>query len=95
MTTSETLKKRREWINEMFGTRFLKERQLKEYKGIIQGSYVGVDLSNLKTRKFKEVDELLVIAIIPEDSTFIGMTGSMNLCQVPLDVIKISTFASS
>jgi hypothetical protein len=87
MTTSEILIKR-EHINQWFGTRFMKERQLQEYKGVIQGSYVDVDLSNLKTKKFKDVDELLVIAIIPKNSTFIGMTGDMSLCQVSLDVIQ-------
>ena len=82
------IQKNRENINEWFGSRFSKERQCKEYKGIIQGSYVSVDFSTMKTRKYKEVDELLVIALIPENDTFIGMTGSMDICQAPLSIIK-------
>lgn len=42
----------------------------------------------MKSRKYKGVDELLVIALIPENNTFIGMTGSMDICQVPLNIIK-------
>lgn len=84
----EDVLKNRENIAKWFGNRFKKERQLKEYNGFIQGSYVEVDFSTLKTRKYKGVDSLLIIAIIPENSSFIGMTGSMDICQAPLNIIK-------
>ena len=88
MQTAEAkLANQRTQINKLFGNRFFQERQLLEYKGIIQGSYVNIDMTNIRTRKYKGVDELLVIAIIPKNQTIIGMTGSMSLLEVPLSVI--------
>ena len=56
------IQRNRENINKWFGSRFSKERQLQSYKNVIQGSYVPVDFSSMRTRKYDGVDELLVIA---------------------------------
>lgn len=74
-------------LDNLFGNRFYKERALKNYQGFAQGTWVEVDLTSLKTRKYQGVDELLVVAFLPETNSFIGMTGSGSLLQVPLNII--------
>lgn len=85
--TSEQIEKNRKNIENWFKTRFEKERKLKEYKGVVQGSYVDVNFASIKTRKWQGIDQLLVVAIIPENNTFIGMSGSMDICQAPISII--------
>ncbi len=93
--TTEQIEKNRKNIENWFKNRFEKERKLKEYKGIIQGSHVDVNFSSIKTRKWQGktrkwqgIDQLLVIAIIPENNTFIGLSGSMDMCQAPISIIQ-------
>ena len=88
METVSQIDNNRKNIEKWFGNRFSKERKLTEYKGHVQGSHVEVCFSNIRTRKYKDIDELLIIALIPADDTFIGMTGSMQICQAPLSIIQ-------
>lgn len=76
--------KKREWLKKIFGNRF--DFSVKEKKGIVQGAYVRVDFSGyFVPRKYKNCDEFIVVSI--KDNSFIGMTGSMDIIELPFDVV--------
>jgi hypothetical protein len=74
-------------LTKWFGKRF--DFAVKEFRGRQLGESIKVDLSNALVKGFwKQVDQLTIVTIRRDCKTFVGMSGSMHLIELPVSYLN-------